>query len=301
VLIGAHVSSSGGLLNALDRGHERGADAIQIFTQSPRMWKRHSHSLEALSEYRSAQAHDPTIKATFCHASYLINLATADEGLLERSERALVENLVAASEIGSAGVVLHVGSHRGAGVDDAVAPVAALLVRACDEASESSSQPLAPLLLENTAGAGGTIGRSFEELARILGAAKADTRIGFCLDTQHLFASGVSFADREHADATVQRFDAVLGLDRLRCIHLNDSKVPFGANRDRHENLGDGEIGAVALGWLLSHDALDGVPAVLEVPGVGHGPRLEDIESAREILKRGKLRRKRARSCSRAE
>ncbi len=291
MLIGVHVSPSGGLLKALERGHERDADAIQFFTQSPRMWRRHAHSPEALVEYRVAQASDPTIRATFCHASYLINLASTDAELLERSRRALFENLVAASEIGSAGVVLHVGSHRGAGIDGAIAPVATFLVEACDAASASSSQPLCPLLIENAAGSGGTIGRSFEELARILESAKSDERLGFCLDTQHLFASGVCYQDREHADATVRRFDEILGLDRLRCIHLNDSKVPFGANRDRHENLGDGEIGADALGWLLSHPLLDPVPAILEVPGDGHGPRLEDVETAREILKRGSERR----------
>lgn len=294
MLIGAHVSSSGGLLKALDRGHERDADAIQIFTQSPRMWRSHAHSSDELTEYRIAQAKDLTIRATFCHASYLINLATADDELRRRSHRALVENLVAASEIGSAGVVLHAGSHKGAGIDEAIAPVATLLVEACDEASASCSQPLVPLLLENTAGAGGTIGRTFEELARILESAKCDERIGFCLDTQHLFASGVPYADREQADAAVSRFDAVLGLDRLRCIHLNDSKVPFGSNRDRHENLGKGAIGAIALGWLLSNDALESVPAVLEVPGDGHGPRLEDVRSAKRIYARGRTRRRAA-------
>ncbi|MGB9113276.1 MAG: deoxyribonuclease IV [Acidimicrobiales bacterium] len=292
MLIGAHVSSSGGLLKALERGHERDADVIQIFTQSPRMWKSHSHSKEALAEFRVVQADDEMIRATFCHASYLINLASTDKALVRRSHHALVENLVAASEIGSAGVVLHAGSHRGAGIDGAIAPVAALLVVACDEASAATSQPLAPLLLENTAGAGGTIGRSFEELARILEAAKGDARIGFCLDTQHLFASGVSFANRHDADATVDRFDEVLGLDRLGCIHLNESKVPFGANRDRHENLDEGKIGKIALGWLLSHDALDHVPAVLEVPGSGHGPRREDVDEAKRIYAAGRKRRR---------
>jgi deoxyribonuclease IV len=293
-LIGAHVSSSGGLLKALDRGHEREAEAIQIHTQSPRMWRSHTHSPEELAEYRVAQANDATIRATFCHASYLINLATTDALLLERSERALTENLIVASEIGAAGVVLHAGSHRGSGIDDAVDPVAKRLVRACDVATSRTTQRLAPLLLENTAGAGGTIGRSFDELARILEATGKDRRIGFCLDTQHLFASGVAYGDRGSADEVVRRFDEVLGVDRLGCIHMNDSKVPLGANRDRHANIGEGEIGRAAFGWLLSHEALEGVPAVLEVPGDGHGPRLEDVRKAKAVIAAGRRRRRRA-------
>lgn len=293
MLIGAHVSSSGGLLKALDRGHEREAQAIQLHTQSPRMWKTGKHSREELVEYRLAQAKDPTIRATFCHASYLINLATTDQALHGKSEHALTNNLVIAAEMGASGVVLHVGSHLGSGIDAAADRVATRLVDALNEASARATQPLAPLLLENTAGAGGTIGRSFEELARVLEAAGNDERIGFCLDTQHLFASGVEFSDRISADAVVRRFDEELGLERLGCIHMNDSKVPLGANRDRHENIGEGEIGDVAFGWLLSNDALDGVPAVLEVPGDGHGPRLEDVVHAKKVVAAGRRRRKR--------
>jgi deoxyribonuclease-4 len=143
------------------------------------------------------------------------------------------------------------------------------------------------LLLENAAGAGHTVGRTFDELAEVIEASGDDARLGVCLDTQHAFASGIEFATIEQADATVRALDATIGLERLGLIHLNDSKVPFGANRDRHENLGDGMIGSTALGCLLAHPDLDHVPAVLEVPGDGDGPRRSDMESARSIYAQG--------------
>ncbi len=289
--IGAHVSSAGGLARALDRGVALGADAVQIFTQSPRTWRSSQHSTEELAAYASAQASHPSIHATFCHATYLVNLATADPDLLEKSRRCLVENLVAASAIGASGVVLHVGSHRGAGIEAVLAQVADAIVRALDEAAEELGRPSCTLLLENAAGAGGTVGRSFPELARILAATGDDARIGTCLDTQHLFASGTDYSSRERADAVVDEIDRAVGLDRLGCIHLNDSLVPLGANRDRHANLGEGEIGTQALGWLVSHPRLDGLAAILEVPGAGDGPRSVDVDSARSLLAEGRRRR----------
>lgn len=287
VEIGAHVSSSGGLLNALHRGESLGADAVQMFTQSPRMWRGPSHAPETLAAYRAAQAAHASVRSTFCHATYLINLAAADDELFAKSRRCLVENLVAGTAIGSSGVVLHVGSHRGAGLESVLARVAGAVVGALDEAGDQLGETSSPLLLENAAGAGGTVGRSFRELAAILEAASSDPRLGICLDTQHLFASGVDFSTIDAADAVVADLDSAVGLDRLRCIHANDSKVPFGANRDRHENLGEGEVGAGALACLLGHPGLQHAPALLEVPGGGDGPRAEDVATGRRILADG--------------
>lgn len=291
--IGAHVKSSGGLLTCLARGEELGCDVIQIFTQSPRMWRPSSHSPGALAAYREAQAAHPSITATFCHATYLINLAAAQEELLTKSASCLAENLTAATAIGAKGLVLHVGSHRGAGLEAVTGQIVATLVGALDEAEASLGIPACPLLLENAAGAGGTVGRSFAELAVLLDAA-GDPRLGVCLDTQHLFASGSPYRTPEEADLVVQALDDAIGLERLGCIHLNDSKVPLGANRDRHENLGEGEIGAESLACLLGHPSLQAVPAILEVPGDGDGPRAKDVTAAREILARGLERRARA-------
>ncbi len=147
-----------------------------------------------------------------------------------------------------------------------------------------------PILLENAAGAGGTVGRDLEELGEILSRARAGAALGVCLDTQHLWASGVDFGTPQTADAVVARVDATVGLAALGCLHLNDSKVPLGANRDRHANLGEGLIGAAALGCLLAHPALQDRPAILEVPGAGHGPRAEDVAAARRALAAGRRR-----------
>lgn len=292
MLIGAHVSSAGGLEAALERGRELGADVIQIFTQNPRRWHSPSHPSAELDAYRAAQQADPKVRATFCHATYLINLASPDVDLAERSRACLVENLVAASAIGASGVIVHVGSHRGGGFATVAEAVAARLSSALDEAEARSGSGSGPLLLENAAGAGGTMGRTFDELADLIAATRGDRRLGMCLDTQHLFASGISYRDATEADAVVSALDRTVGLDRLACIHLNDSKAPLGTNRDRHENLGEGEIGAEALGLLLSHPRLDQVPVVLEVPGSGTGPCAKDV-TRWSILVEGLARRRR--------
>ncbi|MGD0220199.1 MAG: deoxyribonuclease IV [Acidimicrobiales bacterium] len=293
MLIGAHVRSSGGLQTALRRGHDLGADVIQIFTQNPRRWHGPSHTPEELAAYRHAQQSGAQVLATYCHAPYLVNLASPAAELAERSRICLVENLVAASTLGASGVIVHVGSHRGAGFAAVADAVAARLTSALDGAEMIFGSATCPLLLENAAGAGGTVGRTFDELAALIAATGGDSRLRICLDTQHLFASGVPYRDLGEADAVVSALDRTVSVARLGCIHLNDSKVPLGSNRDRHENLDEGEIGAVALACLLSHPAFDRVPAIVEVPGSGSGPRSEDVTRARSILAEGLARRRR--------
>ncbi len=284
MLIGAHVSSSGGLLPALERGEAIGADVIQIFTTSPRAWKPAAFPPELLAQYRQAQLDNVTVQATFCHASYLINLATTDPDKLARSRTSLLHSLQVATAIGSAGLVLHLGSHLGAGYSTAVKPIAAELLRAIQTVEDLGGLSSAPILMENAAGAGGTCGRDFGELAAVLDAAGGHGRIGTCLDTQHLFASGADYSTMEAADRVVRTVAVTVGLDRLACIHLNDSKTEQGSNRDRHANLGEGLIGRTSLALLLGHPRLQNVPAVLETPGAdGHGPRASDVVIAREI------------------
>jgi deoxyribonuclease IV len=291
VRIGAHVKAGRGLNSALDQAAAIGAEVVQIHTQSPRMWRASRHSSEELRAYRDAQSRNPTVTATFCHATYLINLATPDPVLSEKSRASLTANLSTAQAIGADGLVLHIGSHRGSGFEAARAKVAEALVEALESVGE---QPLVedadracPILLENTAGAGDTIGRSFDELAQVIDDTGADDRLGVCLDTQHLWASGTSFVTIEETEALVEVIDRTVGLGRLQCLHLNDSKVDFGANRDRHANIGEGTIGADGLATLLGHPALQGLPAILEVPGDGSGPRAEDVETARKIWEAG--------------
>jgi deoxyribonuclease-4 len=288
---GAHVRAGKELLSALQRGEEVGAEVVQIFTQSPRMWKPSQYSAETLADYRSAQEQHATVRQTFCHATYLINLASPDPELAFRSRICLQANLAAAQGMGSKGLVLHLGSHRGLGFASALPAVADALIEALD--SVDSVPKRCPILLENTAGAGDTIGRSFEELAAVIDAAGGDRRLGICLDTQHLWASGIGFATIDKADDVVTAIDRTVGLDRLRCVHLNDSKVELGANRDRHENIGEGTIGTAALGALLGSPRLQDLAVILEVPGSGQGPRAEDLDKARRVWRSGKSRRSR--------
>jgi len=285
MLIGAHVRAGKGLVPALEHGADIGADAVQIFTQSPRMWKPSQYGEEVLAAYRAAQAEHPSVASTFCHATYLINLASPDPELAAKSRSCLTANLSTAYGMGADGLVLHIGSHRGSGFATALPAVAAALVSSLDEVDADVEG--CPILLENAAGAGDTVGRSFEELAQVLDAAGDDERLGVCLDTQHLWASGIPFGTVDEADALIVLIEDTVGMARLRCIHLNDSKVDFGANKDRHENIGDGTIGADGLAALLGHPALQGVPAILEVPGEGDGPRAEDVAAARGVLEAG--------------
>ncbi len=293
MLVGAHVRAGPQLTAALGIGAELSADVVQIFTQSPRAWKPNQYAPEALDRYRSAQseaAAEGGVQATFCHATYLINLAGPDPELHAKSLSCLAANLAVAEAIGSLGLVLHLGSHRGAGMEACLPQVADALVEVLDQPGTC------PVLLENTAGAGGTVGRSFGELAAVVelvakSSPVAASRLGVCLDTQHLWASGVDFTSRESADKVVRELDAALGLARLRCIHLNDSKVPFASARDRHANLGEGTIGAEGLASLLGHPALDDVAAILEVPGSGKGPRGEDVGLARRLVADGVAKR----------
>ncbi|HXP33289.1 MAG TPA: deoxyribonuclease IV [Acidimicrobiales bacterium] len=283
--IGAHVRAGGDLVPALQRGGEIGADVVQVFTQSPRAWKPTQYSNEVLQGYREAQARDTRVTQTFCHATYLINLAAPDPEVLKRSRACLQANFAVATAMGAHGLVLHVGSHRGRGLDACLPQVVDALLRTLAAQPEGDC----PIVLENAAGTGDTVGRTFDELATILEAAEPDGggRLRVCLDTQHLWASGVDYASVDKTDDVVARFDAVVGLDRLVCLHLNDSKVELGANRDRHENVGEGSIGAEGLGVFISHPALVELPAILEVPGDGHGARAEDVAAARSALALG--------------
>lgn len=281
------MSVAGGVIKAFDRAEELGAESMQIFALSPRQWKSAAPPDEVLEQYRQFASEHPNIHGTYCHASYLINLATGNDVLKEKSFECLVGHLAVATGLGAEGVILHIGSHLGAGLDAVMDRIAESLVGALDAASARAGEPSCKILIENTAGAGGTVGRSFEELATIIDATGGDERLGVCMDTQHLFASGVSYETVEHADAVVNEIRTTVGLDRLACLHLNDSKVALGTNRDRHENLGEGEIGSNALSYLLSHPDLQGVPALLEVPGDGSGPRKSDVAVAKKILAKG--------------
>jgi deoxyribonuclease-4 len=291
VLFGAQVKEAGGLLAALRRAEAMGAEVMQVFAQSPRQWRYPDANADRAALFESAWAESPVVRRVVCHAPYLINLGAADPETYERSCSCLAENLRAAERMGAVGLVLHVGSHLGAGLAARLAAVSSALRAALDVSD-------CPLLLENTAGAGGTIGRSFEELARVIETVDGDGRMGVCLDTQHAWAAGMSFDTLAAADALVDAIDATVGLDRLACLHVNDSKVARGAGLDRHENVGRGAIGRPAFRALLGHPRLQGLPAVLEVPGTDNrGPDRKELAALRRLHAEGvKLRAKTART-----
>ena len=261
------------------RGIEREADAIQIFNQSPRAWRPTSYSDEELAEFRDALA-TSRIDAVAIHAIYLINLATTDRELRRKSMRSLTHALHIGDAIGSVGVVVHAGSRKDSPYKAAVKRAGREIGRAL-EGSDSC-----PLLLENTAGTQGPLGRNFDELAEMVELAGADERIGVCIDCCHLFASGFEFGTPEAMSVVVNEIDAKLGLDRVRCLHVNDSAVPQGSNRDEHADLGKGEIGRAGLRPFLAEPRFEDLPALIETN------RADDPEHDRgEVRTARRLRR----------
>ena len=283
--VGAHVRGGGTLIPSLEAGDEIGATSIQVFVQSPRMWKPTQYARAVTDAFREAHAAHPRVGKVFCHATYLINLATSDPELYEKSVAALAHNVAVARAMGADGVIVHVGSHRGAGFEEVLGAIAEGLERAL-EAGEPGD-PICPVLIENAAGAGGTVGRSLAEIEAIVEACGGDERLGLCLDTQHLWASGVDATTTSGARQLLREVDSRLGFERLAALHLNDSKTEFGSNRDRHANIGEGTIGADGLAPLVGHARIRDLPLLLEVPGDGDGPRARDVAQAREVVRAG--------------
>jgi deoxyribonuclease IV len=286
--IGAHVRGGGKLVPSLEEGVAIGCTSIQIFTQSPRMWKPSQYAPDVLANFRDAQAAHSVIHETFCHATYLINLATPDPELYKKSVATLTHNLSVGRGMASAGVVLHVGSHMGTGFEQALPQIARGLLTALDKADRApAGVPDCPILIENTAGAGGTVGRSFEEIEAMIDAAGGDERLGLCIDTQHLWASGFDFSTVERSKQLVNEIDRRIGLKRLTCFHLNDSKIELAGNKDRHANIGEGTIGPKGLAPLMGHPKLRNLPMIMEVPGDGDGPRAIDVSGAAKVWRAG--------------
>jgi deoxyribonuclease IV len=275
MLLGAHCS--GGVKGALDKAAEIGADAVQLFTQSPRTWRHPAPDPETHERFRAQRA-EADVGSVLCHALYLCNLAAPDDTVYEKSVTALSATVDTACAIESEGVVFHVGSHLGTGFDVGLERVVAALGTVLERCSDTTW-----LLMENSAGAGGTIGRSVDELATIFERLDGHPHLGVCLDSCHLYVSGCDVTDRAALDAVLEELDSRIGLDRLKALHVNDAKSPLGSNSDRHDNLLDGLMGE-QLGVFLGHPALQGLPAVLEVPGTdGRGPDAEQVTRLKEL------------------
>jgi deoxyribonuclease-4 len=281
MLIGAHVSTAGGLRNAVDRGVELGCEAIQIFHQSPRAWRPTRYGPDDFTAFNEAFAAS-SLGSTVIHAVYLINTCSPDPEIAEKSLASLTHALRIGDAIGADGVVLHAGSRKRDPLDEAVAR-SGDLVREALARTESC-----PVLFENTAGTSGPLGRDFEELAMLVEAAGAGERIGVCIDCCHLFASGFEILAPDQLSAVVDDLDRLVGLDRLRCLHVNDSAVPQGANRDKHAGIGAGEMGRAGIATFLSEPRFEDLPALLETPGPDkHGPDRAEVQLTKDLRREG--------------
>ena len=282
MLYGAHVSSAGGISTAIDRAEELGCDAVQIFTQSPRMWKPTEHSEEEIARFR-ARREEAGVRAVVCHALYLVNLAGADRDMHEKSVTAMQASLETARAIGADGVVFHVGSHLGKGLAAGYRRALPALRRLLELTDERLW-----LVLENSAGAGGTMGRSVDELATFVERLDRHPRLGICLDSCHWYVSGVDVTDPDALDEALTGLDSAIGLDRLRCLHVNDADAPLGSNRDRHASLGLGVM-KDGIGTFVAHPAFETLPAILETHGPDGGYAGE-LRLLRELHREGRRR-----------
>ena len=281
--LGAHMSTAGGLPNAIYRGAELGCEAIQIFASPPQGWAFKPVPEALTAEFREKSA-ETGIKPVFFHAIYLINLGTPDPAHLKRGIDSLVKYMTLASEVDAAGIIFHPGSHKGAGYDAMLEQTVAGIE---EVVSKSPEGPY--LALENTAGMGRHIGAKFEELGRIMKAVEPQyrARLKVCLDTQHSLAAGYDVTTEDGLNAMMQEFDEWIGLDNLAAVHANDSKCPLGGGIDRHQNIGEGYIGIDGFENIMAHPAFRSVPFFLEVPGFDNkGPDKQNLEILKDIRKR---------------
>ena len=261
MILGAHQGASGGLYKAVLAAVETGCDCVQFFSKNNSRWKSKPLAEKDIEEYRQAYEESP-LQAAVIHDSYLINLAAPADELWEKSIAAMFDELFRAHQLGVPHVVIHPGAYTSSSEQEGLARIAAAIDKIhenCDD-GEIDSQ----ILLETTAGQGTTLGRTFEQLATIIEGTAAPEKLGICLDTCHLFAAGYELQTEEGFTSFAEQLDALLGFDRVKAIHLNDSKTPFGSRKDRHEHIGQGEMGLEPFRQMLSHPALSQVPMYLE-------------------------------------
>ena len=286
MLIGAHVSPAGGPAKAVERGAEKGAEVIQIFNQSPRMWRPRYYSDEEVAAYHAA-LEGSTVQALLIHAVYLLNCASEDKEIRDKSLTSLIASLEAGAKLGAVAVVLHPGSALKGEVPPAIKR-AGKVIRAALDATDGCA-----LHLENTAGAGGTLGRTFGERADLLEASGGGPRLGVCLDSCHLYASGYDVRTRASLDDVLDRFDAEVGCDLLGSLHFNDSQSAFNSNVDRHAITGAGELGDKGGAVWFSEPRFSSLPCVLETPGVGTDKTANAVAHAMKLRQKGLRARKR--------
>jgi deoxyribonuclease-4 len=288
MLIGAHVSTAGGLATAIERGSELGCESIQIFNQSPRMWRPTNYGPEDFAAFKEATAGSP-VEAVVIHAVYLINCATKDKELRKKSLASLTHALRIGDAIGAAGVVLHPGAQKGEALGPSIKRASKVIAAALKDSDSC------PLLLEQTAGHKGLLGRDFDQTAELIELAGSGKRLGLCLDSCHLFVQGYDVTDEEHLAKVVDEADEKVGLERLQCLHVNDAAAPLGSCRDRHANIGRGEMGKQGLAAFLSEPRFEDLPATLETPGPNKkGADKKEVQAAKRLRREGLKRRQRS-------
>ena len=277
-ILGAHVDSSGGLHLAFERAKAMGAEAIQVHPTPPGFWGSPKLDETRITTFKEAAAKHGNPPFYF-HAVYLINLAGDDPTLRQRSESTLAGYLKAADELGVDGVIFHTGSHKGAGFEARLPSITEHLKHVLERADPKSAR----LLIENNAGLGGCVGARFEEIAQMMSALDDDPRVGVCFDTCHAFASGYDERTPAEVKKTIDELDRALKLSRVDVIHCNDSVTGLGSNRDRHANIGTGQIGEAGFRALLREPRLAKLPFILEVPGAGGGPDAEQVAVLKKL------------------
>lgn len=277
MILGKHVSISGGLDKAPGRAKEIGCNALQVFVKNPRGWRSRKIDDKEIEKFREEMKINKVEKLVV-HAIYLVNLATPKDDLRVKSINSLKEEYRRSGNIGADYLVLHPGSHTGSGIENGINRIAQSLNEVLTEINNDTI-----ILLENVAGAGSTIGSNFKEINDIIERIEQKNRIGICLDTCHLLAAGYDITTREGLNSTLAELDRDLGLDRLRVIHINDSKHPLDSNKDEHSHIGDGYIGIAGFKEILNHPELKELPFILETPQF-EGEEDRDVKRILELI-----------------
>ena len=264
MLIGCHLSIGKGFPAAIDEAESLGMTAIQIFSHNASRWKMKEITTEIAASFRTRLARS-SVEYVVIHTMYLLNLASPDDALYERSIAALIEEIKRAGMLGIDRIVTHIGAHKGSGIEAGIARVTSALDRVLTS-DVAAEYPSVRVLLEDTAGAGTTMGTKFSELGAIIKGLSDANRVGVCLDTCHAFAAGYELCTASGLARTLDEFDREIDLERLELIHLNDSKFPLGSRRDRHAHIGAAEIGIAGISQVVNHPALRDLPFILETP-----------------------------------
>jgi deoxyribonuclease-4 len=280
-LIGIHLSIAGGLNRAILKAEELNCSAVQFFSKSNRQWSSKTLSNEEINLFKQTLEHSPTVQKTVIHASYLINIGSLDINIAKKSALALQDELERAQQLGVDNLVFHPGSHKEKSDTECLDQIAIHINQILNDITPGKTK----LLIETMAGQGTNVGYTFEQLLRIYTKVDQKQRVGFCLDTCHIFAAGYDISSSKSYEKTIAQFDKTLGLHNLHVIHLNDSKKELGSRIDRHEHIGKGLLGIEAFRYIMNDPRLQHIPKILETPKDNDDDDLINIETIKSLIK----------------